>query len=255
MPAPVPPQAQAQAQQPQPAAAEPLPKVALASFAPEQAAETLERLSLPEGQALGVLLRRWGLGAPDLGRGDPCPRIAPLGLRCEREHGRLSHVRFFDRPVLLRLMDLSGQPRYAVLVGLDEVYGTLDLGWGSELVPIAGIESVWTGDYTVVWQLPPTGAALIGPGASGDSVRWLRRLLSEVPGSGVAYTESGRFDAMLSGAVRDFQSARGLAADGIAGPRTLIQLHNAAGVPGIPRLMPQTDEGAPRDAVASQAAP
>ncbi|MGE5154309.1 MAG: peptidoglycan-binding protein, partial [Bdellovibrio bacteriovorus] len=215
-----------------------LPRVALASFAPDAAAETLARLAMPEETALRVLLRRWGIAIEDLGGGDPCARVAALGLRCERERGKLSNVRYFDRPVLLRVGDRYGEPRFAALGRLDLDYATLDLEGGSELVPVAGLESVWTGDYTVLWRPPPTGAPLIGPGASEDSVRWLRRLIAQVPDSGLAYLDSGRFDAPLTGALREFQRAKGLAADGLAGPRTLIQLHNAAGTPGIPRLLP-----------------
>ncbi len=221
-------------------AAEALPRVSLASFAPDAAAETLSRLAMPEDTALRVLLRRWGVVVQDLGGGDACARVASFGLGCEREQGKLSNVRFFDRPVLLRMTDREGEPRYAALGALDQTYATLDTEAGSELVPVAGLEAVWTGDYMVVWQPPPTGAPLIGPGASVDSVRWLRRLLSEVPGSGLAYIDSGRFDRTLGAALQEFQSARGLVPDGIAGPRTLIQINNAVAMPGIPRLMPRS---------------
>ena len=234
-----------------------LPRLSLASFAPDSADATLSRLSMPEDTALRVLLRRWGVVVQDLGGGDACARVSAFGLRCEREQGKLSNVRFFDRPALLRVTDREGVPRYAALGALDASYGTLDTEAGSELVPLAGLESVWTGDYMVVWQPPPTGAPLIGPGASADSVRWLRRLLSEVPGSGLAYTDSGRFDATLAGALREFQSARGLLPDGIAGPRTLIQINNAVAMPGIPHLMSGSataQAGAPEPAARVQAA-
>ena len=232
-------------------AAAPLPRVALATGVPapgdtlteipaeiraETPAVTLAAAALPEEAALRVLLRRWGITIQDLGSGDPCGRLAVLGLRCERERGRLSHVRYFDRPVLLRLRDPGGARRYAVLGLLDETSATLDLSAGSATLPIPALESAWTGDYTVVWQPPPTGASEIGPGAAEESVRWLRRTLSEVPGSGLADNGLGRFDADLSAALRRFQTARGLTADGIAGPRTLVQLANAVALP-VPHLM------------------
>jgi general secretion pathway protein A len=219
-------------------AGEALPQVSLASLAPDVARETLGRLAMPEETALRVLLRRWGVLIQDLGGGDPCTRVAALGLRCERERGTLSNVRYFDRPVLLRVSDHGGEPRYVALGSLDLDFATLDLETGAQLVPVAGLESVWMGDYTVLWRPPPTGAPLIGPGASTDSIQWLRRLIAQVPDSGLAYVDSGHFDWTLTGALRQFQRSRGLAADGIAGPRTLIQLHNAVGTPGVPRLMP-----------------
>jgi general secretion pathway protein A len=214
-----------------------MPRVSLAAIQPESAADALARISLPEEAALRVLLRRWGVVVQDLGFGDPCGRVAVFGLRCEREQGKLSHVRFYDRPVLLRMKDVGGERRYVVLGALDAADATLDLPDGSERVPLTGIESTWNGDYTVVWQAPPTGASVIGPGAAGDSVRWLRRLLAQVPGIDSADNGSAQFDAALGAAVRRFQVSRGLSPDGIAGPRTLVQLNNALTTPGIPHLM------------------
>jgi len=214
-----------------------LPRVSLAAIQPESAADTLARISLPEEAALRVLLRRWGIAVQDLGFGDPCGRMAVFGLRCEREQGKLSHVRFYDRPVLLRMKDVGGERRYVVLGALDAADATLDLLDGSERIPLTGIESTWNGDYTVVWQAPPTGASVIGPGAAGESVRWLRRLLAQVPGIDGADNGSAQFDAALGAAVRRFQVSRGLSPDGIAGPRTLVQLNNALTTPGIPHLM------------------
>jgi general secretion pathway protein A len=125
---------------------------------------------------------------------------------------------------------------------------------------VEGIESVWTGDYTVIWQPPPTGAPLIGPGASSDTVRWLRRQLAALPGSGAMDTQSGQFDAVLESTLRQFQASKGLVADGIAGPRTLIALSNSVVSAGVPHLLGQ-DPPQPADAattspvVASPSAP
>ncbi|HYN78820.1 MAG TPA: AAA family ATPase, partial [Lamprocystis sp. (in: g-proteobacteria)] len=130
-------------------AAVPLPRVSLVGAQTGSAADALARAGLPEEAALRVLLRRWGIAVQDLGSGDPCGRVAVFGLRCEREQGKLSHVRFYDRPVLLRVKDADGGRRYAVLGALDETHGTLDLSAGAELVPVSGIESNWSGDYTV----------------------------------------------------------------------------------------------------------
>lgn len=217
-----------------------LPRVSLAGGFPGAGADALIRAALPEEAALRVLLRRWGFTIHDLGAGDPCGRVAVLGLRCEREQGKLSHVRFYDRPVLMRVKDAGGARRYVVLGALDESNGTFDLPDGSESIPIAALDAVWTGDYTVVWQPPPTGATEIGPGAAEESIRWLRRTLSQVPGSTLTDNGSGRFDTALTTGLRQFQTARGLVADGIAGPRTLVQLGNAVALPGIPYLMSPT---------------
>jgi len=229
------------------------PRIALAKLTPQPPGERPGAIAMPESLALTVLLRRWGISVQDLGSGDPCGRVAVFGLRCEREQGKLSHVRFYDRPVLLRVTDQGGSRRYAVLGRLDASNATLDLVEGNRVIPIPDLEAMWTGDYTVVWQPPSTGANVIGGGASTESVQWLRGLLAQIPEGGGIDLNSGVFDQPLSAAVRAFQSSRGLFPDGIAGPRTLVQLHNVLNTPGIPRLMDSGETGLAKDPAAAVA--
>ncbi|EGV15926.1 ExeA family protein [Thiocapsa marina] len=219
------------------APADSLPQIAPAGFEPDALAETLERIAMPEADALRLLLQRWGVEVESLPGADPCARVASLGLMCERGQGDLAVLRFFDRPALLRVREAGGARRFLVLSALDASFATLALPGGDELAPLDGLQTVWTGDYVLVWQPPPTGSALIGPGTSGESVRWLRDLLAKVPASGLPASDSSYYDIGLTRAVRAFQASRGLVADGIAGPRTLIQLHNAVDLPGVPRLV------------------
>ena len=223
------------------AAADALPQIDPARFEPDVLAETLARIAMPESDALHLLLMRWGVEVESLPAGDPCGRVASFGLRCESGRGDLDDLRLFDRPVLLRVQDAGGARRFLALSALDESFGTLALPGGDELAPLDRLESVWTGDYILVWQPPPTGSALIGPGTSGESVRWLRDLLATVPASGLPASDSNYYDAELTRSVRAFQASRGLITDGIAGPRTLIQLHNAVDLPGVPRLVRISD--------------
>lgn len=223
------------------AAADALPQIDPARFEPDVLAETLARIAMPESDALRLLLMRWGVEVESLPAGDPCGRVASFGLRCESGRGDLDDLRLFDRPVLLRVQDAEGARRFLALSALDESFGTLALAGGDELAPLDRLESVWTGDYILVWQPPPTGSTLIGPGTSGESVRWLRDLLAKVPASGLPASDSNYYDAELTRSVRAFQASRGLITDGIAGPRTLIQLHNAVDLPGVPRLVRMSD--------------
>jgi len=89
-----------------------------------------------------------------------------------------------------------------------------------------------------LWQPPPVGGAIIGPGSRGESVRWLRKLLSQVPDAAFEAIGSGTLRPALDEAVRGFQKREGLAIGGIAGPKTLIRLHDAVGMPEIPKLAP-----------------
>ncbi|QIK38906.1 AAA family ATPase [Caldichromatium japonicum] len=202
---------------------------------------TITDLALPEPEAMRLLLRRWGLDVRTLGPGDPCEHIRPFGLGCEWEQGRLSHVRFFNLPALLRLNQSEAEPRYLVLSGLSGETAQIDRATGEAVrVPVAALESAWSGDYRLIWPLPPSGAHLIRPGTMGEEARWLRELLARVPGLEMLPGPADRFDVTLESALRAFQLAKGLTPDGIAGPRTLIALYQAVGLEHLPQLAPET---------------
>ena len=194
-------------------------------------------MALAEPEAMRLLLSYWGLNLKDLPAGDACERLPPYGLRCERDRGGWRPLRALDLPAMLRLRQVRGRPQsYVVLVGMDAETVTLAHPDGNLRLPRAEINPILSGYYTLVWQPPPMGATSIGAGSSGESVRWLRKLLSQVPESGVTDVESGAFDVAVGAALRRFQVKYGLNPDGIAGPKTLIQLNNAVGIPGIPKL-------------------
>ncbi len=196
-------------------------------------------LALSEPDAMRLLLTLWGLNLKELGPGAPCEQIPAYGLRCERDRGTWRQLYALNRPALLRLRPQPGQgreARYLVLIGLDADRVTLAHPDGSHQMPRADLKTLLSGSYTLVWQPPPVGTVAISAASSGEPVRWLRKLLSKVPELGVTDTESGTFDAAVGAALRRFQVKYGLNPDGIAGPKTLIQLNNAVGMPGIPKL-------------------
>nr|WP_280818783.1 peptidoglycan-binding domain-containing protein [Thiorhodococcus minor] len=185
-----------------------------------------------------LLLRRWGLDLDTLGVGDPCERILTFGLTCAQEEGRLSHVRFFDLPALLEVRAAGGALAYVPLVELGVTEATLEAPGGAERVAVADLESAWTGNYLLVWKLPPGGSDFLAAGSSSDDVRWLRDQLAKVPNLGVLKSDSAIFDAALESALRAFQASKGLMPDGIAGPRTFVALEHAVSLEGVPSLAP-----------------
>lgn len=212
------------------------PSMTLSEFASDALDVTLERLAMSESDALRRLLMRWGHEAAELGSGDPCANLGRFGLRCEQELGTFSNLRYFDLPALLRVASPGGPRRFVVLTALGDSEATLDLAAGQVRVPLAGLERIWTGNYILVWQPPPNGATFISANATGESVRWLRQHLARLPELNLVPDNSPRFDSALAAAVRAFQTSRGLQPDGVAGPRTLIQLTHAVAMPGIPSL-------------------
>ena len=219
------------------------PRAALAkvdSAGEEETALDAAALMLDQASAMRLLMMRWSVELGALESQTPCAKVDSFGLRCETDEGGWSRLRDFDRPALLKLRDGDGNQGFAALGALDAEYATVDLPEGSARISLARLDELWTGEYLMVWQPPPVGKHVIGPGSSGESVRWLRKLLSQVPG--LDFTDSGsrRYNQSVRNAVRRFQTREGLEVDGIAGPRTLIRLHNAVAMPGPPRLQPES---------------
>jgi general secretion pathway protein A len=186
--------------------------------------------------ALRLLLQRWRVELGNLSGREACARLSTFGLECELDRGGWSRVRDYNLPVLLRLQGQEGQGGWAALVGLGENEATLELPGGRETLSLAALDGLWTGDYLLVWQPPPVGGTVIRPGSSGEAVRWLRHLLTQVPGLDFKDDGGNKFDLSVEKAVRRFQTQAGLEVDGLAGPRTLIRLATAVDMPGLPKL-------------------
>ena len=216
-----------------------LPQLALVQAQPQTTDESeldTAVLLLDQASAMRLLLRRWGVELGKLGSNSPCARVDSFGLRCESDSGGWSRLRDFDRPALLRMRDPEGNEGYVALGSLDAEHATLDIPDGSIQVALARLDALWLGEYVMVWQPPPVGSTVIGPGSTRTAVRWLRKLLSQVPGIEFKDVKSNRYNSAIEEAVRRFQKREGLEVDGIAGPKTLILLHNAVAMPGPARL-------------------
>jgi general secretion pathway protein A len=212
-----------------------IPRIALArvtSEAPEADTAELPQLTLAAGDTIPALMGLWGYrpeGPVD------CGGLSGFGLACERSQERWSDLRVFDRPAALRLR-IDGEERFAVVTGLDDEFALLHSGEKRARVLIAALDERWSGDVLMLWRLPPSGMTMIGPGSTGEAVQWLRERMALLPDATLTDVTNPVYDNGLRKAVREFQSGRGLAADGIAGPRTLVMLNNALMDTEIPRL-------------------
>lgn len=205
---------------------------------PEAGVNDLDRLTVLPSAAVPELLHRWG--QEQEAAGVDCSDLGAFGLACERGSGRWNELRLFDRPVAIEIF-VEGRPRHAVLGGLDDEYAILHRGDEAVRVPIAILDEYWSGDFLLLWRPPPSGISVIGAGASGDSVHWLRARLATLPEAEIPAQGPELWNAALGQAVRRFQADHGLIADGIAGPRTLILLSNALAEADVPRLSAAAD--------------
>jgi len=179
-----------------------------------------------EREALRALAPDWSL---QLGDGDPCTFAAGQDVRCFHARGGLAMLRLLARPSVLALRDGQDRPVFVVLEGLGHDDATLRIGKTSLQVPMPLLTTAWRGDFTTFWRVPAGYSAPLTLGARGVLVDAVGAQLAAEQGASVPLP--GRaFDDSLRARVAAFQQTQGLAADGVAGPTTLMQINRASGV-------------------------
>lgn len=161
-----------------------------------------------------------------------CEEAAKQGLYCLKAKGTLANLRQIDRPVILVLKNKDGGKQYAALTGLGGKTATLTRGRNIETVDIGQIESSWTGEYVLIWRGVPKLNRSLKLGSRGALVAWLDRRLAVIEGRPARTGQKEVYDEELMKQVRLFQESAGLDVDGIAGPKTLIQIATIAGEDG-----------------------
>lgn len=194
----------------------------------------LERSAPAFEAALGELLLIWGVSLPAEGMAD-CHQVAVSGLHCLAGKGNWKDVLDLDRPVLLEFADAQGRKRFLPIQGVEQDQALVQSG-GAMRFPLADVLADWGGNYLLLWRSPRPGAADIGVGQKSAEVLWLREKLGQVMVLPPAETAPDYFDVTLKQQLIQFQRRQGLAADGVAGAKTLIELDNLTGAAESPHL-------------------
>lgn len=182
--------------------------------------------------ALRQLAAKWDV---ELAPGEGCAETAKRNLRCLHGKGGLAEISKLDRPVLIKLRDDPAKPQIAMLTALNGKHATLLSGVGAETVALDVLEKRFDGSFTTFWRAPRGWREEVGAGDKGPDVDWLARRLAQANG-----VNKPRDNQPLAGDtlryLREFQSAQGLKADGVAGPKTFIRL-SQPGRETEPRLL------------------
>jgi general secretion pathway protein A len=182
------------------------------------------------------LLALWSVVLPQSVKPDFCDYTRQYGLLCKLGQGNWNTLRQFDRPAILSLLDADGRRVPVVLEHLDDSVAELMIGKELYRLPVEQVDDYWYGEYLLLVQAPPGGSKYLKVGDRGGDVDWLRRQLEQVMDVDIPAADPQLFDYPLQQSVLDFQRSRGLAADGIVGENTLIQLNTRSGREGVPRL-------------------
>jgi general secretion pathway protein A len=178
----------------------------------------------------------WGVRSAAGTDEQACAQAPAAGLRCLQGGGSWTVLKHFDRPALLLLVASEGR-RVEVL--LQEVMGSqvkVQVDGRDIEVPIDELEHHWFGEYRLLWKTPPNGNSALRPGDRNADVKWLRDRLAKATGLTSIAPNPLYFDAGLKQLVQSFQRSHELSADGVAGPRTFINLNNLDRESSVPRL-------------------
>jgi general secretion pathway protein A len=97
------------------------------------------------------------------------------------------------------------------------------------------VDRFWTGQFLVLWKPPLEGVTVIRQKQAGKKTQWLRTAFAQVDGAAPeAYDRTPL--KKLTNRIIDFQRRRGLKADGLVGPETLIHLTAMHHDPKVPSL-------------------
>jgi general secretion pathway protein A len=182
------------------------------------------------------LLALWSVILPQTVTPDFCEYSRQYGLLCKQGQGNWNTLRQFDRPAILTLYDAEGQHVPVVLQHLDDTVAELMIGTDLYRLSIEQVDRYWYGEYLVLVQVPPGGSLYLKVGDRSPDVEWLRRQLEQALDIVIPKADPQLFDYLLQQKVLDFQRSQGLAADGIVGENTLIQLNTRSNREGVPRL-------------------
>lgn len=213
------------------------------TLAPEPAAlaELLARQPSDEGAVWRRLARLWGV---DLAAAStPCQSPLPAGLQCWSAQGATEALlRQIDRPALLRLQAPGQAPAAVLLLALDGPHAQVQGAQGGPIrVPWPEVARLWTGALATLWRAPESLVVQADVAASDAGGAWLARQLDR---AGIAPA------ATLRARVQQLQRDQGLAADGQAGPLTLMRLNRLLHS-DEPHLLVRPDADAPRSSARS----
>jgi len=184
--------------------------------------------------AFSTMYDLWGIEYEPNNPLVPCDYAPRFQLQCTKRKYSWTDVARLNVPVVMQLAGADAQPFYVTAVSATNNRVSIIQGSDESVVDLATLTEVWDGTIIALWPTPANYRGSIKDGSTGTAVQELRKLLGIAVNRNLG--NSRTFDTPLSNALREFQAASGVPADGIAGPATWLLLHRAAGY-DIPELL------------------
>ncbi len=202
-------------------------------YYPQQEAELIEREVFPSAlatqierakdfeQGMGDLYRVWGFQPSMLDK--LCLQENEGSFSCDRVRGDIRELRAANVPVLLTL-ERDNLESFAVLYKLNDDKAQLLMAGKNVELSLDKLEQLWGGEYHRISRRYWNQTMKLG--MRGKAVALLDKRLSQVLGKPLG--KGDVYDQALREKVITFQRWQGLAADGIAGRKTLQRLEEVA---------------------------
>jgi len=160
-------------------------------------------------------------------------------MRCIFGRGDIADIVKYNRPAVLELKNNEQQVLFAVLHKAGANKAQLRIFDKDIEVSLDELDQAWSGSYIVLWKPPFPENESLAEGYVGPDVLWLRHQLDEIEGNQQAEysADNLKFNADLVARVKQFQTKRGIKADGIVGRETFIELVNVSETVTVPKLL------------------
>ena len=195
--------------------------------------DDIERLR-SNSLAFQNLFSHWGLNYDPQVNGTPCFYAQNNGLSCLHGNGGINEIRKYNRPAVLQLKDGKGHIYFSTLTALGRQLATIKLSGKEQMWSMRQLKKYWSGNFTLLWRLPPGYFDPIHPGHSGKDVVWLSQKINQIDPA-EKLPETSVYQEKLIEKIRSFQLSEGLKDDGVVDAKTLIRINSVTG-PDVPML-------------------
>ena len=186
-----------------------------------------DEMTMSESLSFQALFKLWNIDYKPGNAADACSSAARYGLQCMTGLRSLKSLGNINRPAVLKLFNEKGDIFYVTLSALDDDTAKIHFAHKERTVSITELESLWLGDFTLLWR-PPSGFRRTFPaGHEGTEVHWLRTSMASINRRAVQEPVSMIYDSDLEREVKKFQITEGLVPDGIIGPLTVVHINTA----------------------------